>query len=114
MAALVAEFGPAKALRAYLLLIATIGAVQALLWAYAAFPGRLVDDTIDRRERFLVLVRYLIAPVLLGISGVLQNVGRSPVSAGVLMVLVIGAVVARRFLGALPSQGRLNGRDQAG
>jgi uncharacterized membrane protein len=54
VAALVGAAGPGKSLTVYFMLIVALGGCQALLWAYAAFVGDLVDAALDVRERRLM------------------------------------------------------------
>jgi uncharacterized membrane protein len=63
-AALIARFEAGGAMKVYLILIVAIASVQALLWCYAAFVGRLVDAAIDMRERLLTQAELAIAPIM--------------------------------------------------
>jgi uncharacterized membrane protein len=64
VAALVGKAGPGKSLTVYFMLIVAIGGNQALLWAYAAFVGNLVDAGMDARERRLMQVQLVLPPLL--------------------------------------------------
>lgn len=95
---LIADYGPKRAAPYFYGLIATIGFVQAALWAYAAFLGDLVDGAVNRPERLLTLLRLLIAPLLFAITLALG--GASP-SAAPILVAVVLALAIRRFAGRL-------------
>jgi len=95
-AALVSEYGPTKGIPAYLLLVAAIAAVQAALWAYAAFLGGLVDVALPTRDR---LIRTLILLIPLAVFSFLFFVGTANLSTWTalpLLLLVIGARLLRR------------------
>ena len=64
VAALVGEAGPGKSLTVYFMLIVALGGCQALLWAYAAFVGHLVDSGVGARERRLMLLQLAVPPLL--------------------------------------------------
>lgn len=64
VAALVGEAGPGKSLTVYFILIVALSGSQALLWTYAAFVGGLVDESLDLRERRLILARLAVPAVL--------------------------------------------------
>ncbi|HEX8125859.1 MAG TPA: TMEM175 family protein [Allosphingosinicella sp.] len=98
MAALVGEAGPGKSLTVYFSLIVAIGACQALLWAYAAFVGDLVDSSLDARERRMVQLRLTIpalifaALLLAQLAGIYQSAALPIVVAS-----LAGLVVFRRY-----------------
>jgi uncharacterized membrane protein len=64
VAALVGEAGPGKAIKVYFLLIAAIGAVQALLWAYAAFAAHLTDPRLPTGETRLIQIQLAVPPLM--------------------------------------------------
>jgi uncharacterized membrane protein len=100
VAALVGEAGPGKSLTVYFTLIVAIGGCQALLWAYAAFVGRLVDPTLDLRERRLIQVRLTI-PALIFLALLLAEVAGHYQSAAFPIVLagLAGLALVRRLRG---------------
>ena len=107
--ALMAEYGPAKSMRVYAILVGAAGAAQALLWAYAAFWRPLLDPGINRRERWLTLAAFTMLPLWFSLVGLLFRPGMNQL---VLLPLVAGAVFigrARRRLlrppGGLPEAG---------
>jgi hypothetical protein len=51
-------------MKVYLLLIVAIGSVQALIWGYSAFVGRLVDDSIGMDDRLLTQIEITMPPVI--------------------------------------------------
>jgi uncharacterized membrane protein len=105
VAALVGKAGPGKSLTVYFLLIVAIGGCQALLWAYAAFIGNLVDGGLDSRERRLMLVR-LATPVLMFTALLLAQL------AGVYQSAALPIVIAA--MGALALIRRLRRKSGAG
>ena len=64
---LMATHGPAKTMLAYCLLVAAAGVVQAALFGYAAFGGRLLDGSINRRHRIAVTAALGMVPLLPGL-----------------------------------------------
>ncbi|MEA3063956.1 MAG: potassium channel family protein, partial [Sphingomonadales bacterium] len=62
VAALVGKAGPSKSLTVYFMLIVALGGLQALLWAWAAFAGGLVDAGVDARERRLTQLQLALPP----------------------------------------------------
>jgi uncharacterized membrane protein len=105
VAALVGKAGPGKSLTVYFLLIVAIGGCQALLWAYAAFIGNLVDGGLDSRERRLMLIR-LATPVLMFLALLLAQL------AGVYQSAALPIVIAA--MGALALIRRLRRKSGAG
>jgi uncharacterized membrane protein len=101
VAALVGEAGPGKSLTVYFMLIIGLGGCQALLWAYAAFVGGLVDTALDSRERWLIQLR-LATPVLIFLALLVAQL------AGLYESAALPIVVAG--LAALALVRRLRGR----
>ncbi|CAN5558609.1 TMEM175 family protein [soil metagenome] len=75
--ALMAEQGPAKSMKVYSILVGSTGAVQALLWSYAAFWRNLLDAAVSRSERWITLVAFLTLPLMFCISGLVVRPGGS-------------------------------------
>ena len=98
-AALVAEHGPVKAIRVYMILVSATGGVQALLWGYAAFVGDLVDATIERDERRMIFGQLIIAPVICGLWAALQPKAGAPTAPSLIIALAAFALLARRISG---------------
>jgi uncharacterized membrane protein len=88
VAALVGQAGPGKSLTVYFMLIVALGGCQALLWAYAAFIGGLVDSALDSRERRLILMR-LATPAFIFLALLLAQLAGLYESA-VLPIVVAG------------------------
>jgi uncharacterized membrane protein len=93
VAALVGKAGPGKSLTVYFMLIVAIGGCQALLWAYAAFIGNLVDTGLDPRERRLMLIR-LATPVLMFLALLLAQLAGFYQSAALPIVVAALAALA--------------------
>jgi uncharacterized membrane protein len=95
VAALVGEAGPGKSLTVYFLLIVALGGCQALLWAYAAFVGDLVDAGVDAPERRLMQLRLALPPLLFlallaaQLAGLYEDAALPIVFAGVAAVAVV-------------------------
>jgi uncharacterized membrane protein len=95
VAALVGQAGPGKSLTVYFMLIVAIGGCQALLWAHAAFVGRLVDSALAPRERRLILLRLatpalmFLALLLAQLAGVYQSTSLPIVAAGLAALALI-------------------------
>jgi uncharacterized membrane protein len=97
-AALVSEHGPTKGIPAYLLLVATIAAVQATLWIYAAFVGDLVDEALPARDRHIRTVILLIPFVIFILLFVMGMEMLSTWGVVPLVLVAIGARLLRRKL----------------
>ncbi|MCU0729474.1 MAG: TMEM175 family protein [Sphingopyxis sp.] len=70
-AALVADFGPSRAIMVYLTLAAAIGIVQLALWAYAAYWRRLLHPDMSAAEAHrmtLAFATFLLATLVLIIA----------------------------------------------
>jgi uncharacterized membrane protein len=91
--ALMAAHGPAKSMKVYALLVGSIGVVQAMLWAYAAFWRELVDATVTRRERWLTLFSFFMLPLTFCVSGLLVRPGSSQYA--MLPVVAVAALLGR-------------------
>jgi uncharacterized membrane protein len=104
VAALVGKAGPGKSLTVYFILVVALGGCQTLLWSYAAFAGGLVDASLDRRERLLILAR-LALPAALFASLLLAQLAGLYESASIPIVIA--------GLAALAALRRLRGRKAA-
>lgn len=92
--ALMAQYGPGRSVQAYSILVGATGAVQALLWSYAAFWEPLLDGGISQRERWVTLAAFLMMPVLFGVAGIFIHRGAS---SSVLLLVGAAAVLAGRL-----------------
>jgi uncharacterized membrane protein len=95
VAALVGKAGPGKSLTVYFMLIVALGGCQALLWAYAAFVGGLVDSGMGARERGLMQLQLALPPLLFLALLAAQLAGRYESAAP---PIVIAAVAALAFV----------------
>jgi uncharacterized membrane protein len=95
VAALVGKAGPGKSLTVYFMLIIALGGCQALLWAYAAFVGGLVDSGVDSRERRLTLLQLGVPPLLFLALLAAQLAGRYE---SVALPIAVVAIAALAFL----------------
>ena len=105
VAALLAEFGPARALPVYLLLVVAIFLVQASLWGYAAYLGDLLHIEVTAAERRRKLIRLLIpagvfGAVLLSQSDASNEVGITALALGVAVVLLVRLAIWARNRGS--------------
>jgi uncharacterized membrane protein len=102
VAALVGHAGPPKAMKVYFLLIAAIGTVQALLWAYAAFVGRLTDPRLTAGEARLIQIQLAVPPLMF--MAVFAAAVLGGYDAAVLPVIILGiaamSLVRRRLAAA--------------
>jgi uncharacterized membrane protein len=98
VAALVGKAGPGKSLTVYFALIVALGGCQALLWAYAAFVGDLVDAGVDGRERRLMQIQLALPPLLFLALLVAQLAGRYENGAVPIVTAAIAALVFVRRL----------------
>ncbi|NYT40133.1 DUF1211 domain-containing protein [Sphingomonas sp. R-74633] len=96
-AALVAEHGPTQAVKFYSFLVASTGIAQALLWAYAALWRDLVYAEVRRQERWFLLAKFVLIPVLFGASGlaVASGAGGWAIAPMVLVAAVMGRLRRR-------------------
>lgn len=92
--ALMAQYGPPRSMKVYSILVGTTGAVQALLWAYAAFWMQLLDTEVSKRERWVTLASFLALPALFGLAGLLVHQGSGQF---VLLPVVLAAAVVGRM-----------------
>jgi len=97
-AALVSEHGPTKGIPAYLVLVATISAIQTLLWGYAAFAGGLVDDALPASDRIIRAVILFVPFLIFGFLLVVGTADLSPLAVVPIVLLAIGARLLRRRL----------------
>ena len=97
VAALLAAFGPGKAMPAYVALVAAISLAQALLWGWAAFGAALADASIGRTGRAMLLVRFLLPGLLAAILVATWRDGVRPEVALVLVLLLPGVILLRRL-----------------
>ena len=97
-AALVSEHGPTKGIPAYLLLVATIAAVQATLWTYAAFVGGLVDEALPRKDRQLRTLLLLIPFVVFVLLFAMGMKALSTWAFAPLLLIAVGTRLLRRKL----------------
>ncbi|MDP9095633.1 MAG: TMEM175 family protein [Pseudomonadota bacterium] len=88
--ALMAQYGPARSMKVYSILVGPTGGAQALLWSYVAFWQPLLDPEVSRRERWLTLATFLTMPVAFGVAGLLVHPGSSEF---VLLPVVAAAAV---------------------
>ena len=51
VAMLISDYGPARTMLVYLMMVAAISLVQLALWAYAALAAGLADPSLDRSAR---------------------------------------------------------------
>ncbi|HEX8240324.1 MAG TPA: TMEM175 family protein [Allosphingosinicella sp.] len=113
VAALVGEAGPGKSLTVYFMLIVALGGCQAMLWAYAAFAGGLVDSAIGPSERRLILLR-LATPALMFLAMLLAQLAGLYQSAA-LPIAVAGLValaLVRRLRRRPPAAAGADGGDE--
>lgn len=96
VASLLAENGPGKAMPAYFSLITAISASQAMLWAWASFPGKLVDRAISSRARLILLLRFAIPGIVGACATLAWGTPSSSLSTLLLIVIVPIVVVVRR------------------
>jgi uncharacterized membrane protein len=99
VAALVGEAGPGKSLTVYFMLIVGLGGCQALIWAYAAFVGDLVDSGVDGRERRLTQLRLAVPPLLFLALLAAQLAGRYEGAALPIAIAALAALAFVRRLG---------------
>ncbi|MEO6579959.1 MAG: TMEM175 family protein [Sphingomicrobium sp.] len=92
--ALMAQYGPARSVQAYSILVGATGMAQAMLWIYAAFWKPLLDPVITTRERWLTLAAFLMMPALFGLAALFVHRGAS---ASVLLLVGAAAVVFGRL-----------------
>ena len=90
---LMAEYGPAKAMKAYSLLVASTGAVQALLWSYAAFFRPLLNPAIGRSERWITLAAFCLMPAAFCLAGLLVRPGAAPLA--LIPIALMGIVLGQ-------------------
>lgn len=95
---LMAMQGPKKSLGIYFMAQGATTFVQALLWGYAAFIGKLVDASITTRERLAPLVAILVLAVLFCVIGALAGSNSSESVMYPVFGVVVAALLARRFL----------------
>lgn len=101
---LMAEYGPAKSMKVYSILVGATGAVQAVLWAYAAFWRPLLDAGVAVRERWLTLAAFTMIPIWFSLTGLLLRPGVSQLALLPLMVVAVLLGRARRKLMRVPAQ----------
>jgi uncharacterized membrane protein len=101
VAALVGKAGPGKSLTVYFMLIVALGGCQALLWAYAAFAGGLVDSSLDARQRRLMQWRLTLPAALFlallaaQLAGIYESAALPIVVAGVAALAFLRRMRAR-------------------
>jgi uncharacterized membrane protein len=91
--ALMAEHGPAKAMKVYAILVASTGGLQVLLWSYAAFWHPLLDPAVGRQERRLTLVAFSLLPIGFCAAGLLVRPGLSEFA--MLPVVLVATIMGR-------------------
>ena len=96
VARLIAESGPSKGMVAYFAIVAAVGAVQVLLWAYADWAG-LIDQALPRATRRLVLIQGLVPVILLGGIAAHASRGDGRISMETL-TLALAVVAATRLV----------------
>lgn len=97
--ALMADYGPTRSMKVYAVLVAAAGFAQAMLWGYAAFVGRLIDDGVSLRERRIVLLALVIFPMMFCYLGLVMGSGVSVVAyLPVMVVAVLAGQLRRRAL----------------
>lgn len=102
-AALVAEHGPSRAMKAYAFLVAATGAAQALLWAYAAILRDLVYAEVSRSERWFMLAGLALIPLLFCIAGLVFGSGAGGwAMAPLVLVGVVMGQLRRRLMTVRP------------
>jgi uncharacterized membrane protein len=67
-AALLARYGPSRAIMAYFALAGAIGAVQLMLWVYAAYIRDLTHSDLGRAQRARLLVQTAIPTFVCSIA----------------------------------------------
>jgi uncharacterized membrane protein len=93
---LLALKGPrGDAMLIYWAFVSSIGAVQALLWGYAALVAGLADCSLGKPFRWAALMSLLILPAMGAGAGLFLSRGSSPLM-GVVAVLVIIALARGR------------------
>jgi len=97
VASLLAEYGPNKAMPAYLGLIFAISTAQGLLWAWATYGGYLIDESITRHGRLILLIRFSI-PALIGLEAMASWGRGSPALSAITFLIVIPAVIGLRLI----------------
>ena len=102
--ALMAQYGPPRSMKVYSILVGTTGAVQALLWTYAAFWIPLLDPKVSKRERWVTLASFLVLPALFGLAGLLvhQGSGKFILLPVVLVAAVLGHMRRKLIRSATP------------
>ena len=102
--ALMAQYGPPRSMKVYSILVGATGAVQALLWSYAAFWKPLLDPAVSQRERWITLGAFLTMPAIFGLTGLLVHQGSSEY---VLLPMALAAAilgrVRRKFMRSVPA-----------
>lgn len=100
-AALVAEHGPGRAMKAYSFLVAATGAAQASLWGYAAIARDLVYDEVPRGARWFMLAGFVLIPVLFCVAGFVFGSGAGGwAMAPLVLVAVVMGRLRRRLMAA--------------
>ena len=95
---LMALNGPAKTMLVYCLLVALAGAVQAALFGYAAFGGRLLDQSISRGHRLVTTLALCMVPILFLACGFTIRPGATTSTIWPLLIVIAGVGMTRRFL----------------
>ena len=99
VAELMAVQGPAKSLKVYFISQAGTSVALALLWGYAAFPGKLVDASIGPKTRAFSFVGMLVLPLVFCAAG-LATTGSHPSPVALLVLVLFAGVlgIGRRLL----------------
>lgn len=71
--------------------LAVAGTVMALMWWYAAGPGKLVDPAMGSRKKRYYFLRIIIAPVVFAISIPLVNIDHG-LARGSWLLIILGII----------------------
>ena len=98
VAMLMGEYGPARSMLVYLIMVAAISVVQLALWAYAAVVVDLADPSLDRRARLNQMLKMAVPALAFTIVSGAGMAGVDVSKPMPLLLTLIPIAAMRRWL----------------
>jgi uncharacterized membrane protein len=98
VAMLMSEYGPARTMLVYLMMVAVVSTVQLALWVYAALIADLADPSLDRRARVNQALRLGVPALAFSILSGAGLVGVDVTKPLPLLLTLLPIAAFRRWL----------------
>ena len=102
VASLISDYGPARTMLIYLMMVAAISTAQLALWAYSALIADLADPSLDRRARVNETLQMAVPAIAFGVLCGAGFVGVDVTKPMPLLLTLLPIAGLRRWLSRRP------------